>query len=193
MAPLAPVTPMVITLPADFAVAINRIIESRRAFSRMSSEGRAHPGRTNRRRGEPPPNKTSASRRTPHDREHGTPSVRMSTELDGLSRWLGALDGADEQEQDHGADHGHDQLTNQSIRAEAEERENPAAEYRADDADDQVHQHAHARAADEFAGDEAGENAEKDGPDEPHGGASWRNFEFDARRLGSRAYDWAAL
>src|ERR1700722_10599239 len=62
---------------------------------------------------------------------------------------LRALDDADQQQQEHGADHRYHQAADETVGREPQKAENEMAEQRADDADDEVHEHAHAVAFDD--------------------------------------------
>src|SRR5437762_1455242 len=66
------------------------------------------------------------------------------------------------------ADGGHDKLADDPARIQTEQPEHGAAEHRADNAEQQIHEHAVAAAAHDLARQEAGENPDDDLPDQIH-------------------------
>jgi hypothetical protein len=84
------------------------------------------------------------------------------------SRWGGtanesnlcALDGANDEQQDHGADDRHDEASQQSVRSETHQPEYESAQKRSDHADDQINAHAHSAALHDLAGKPASDDAD---------------------------------
>src|SRR5580765_9120492 len=85
----------------------------------------------------------------------------------GLLASNGAQSSHEVDQQDR-ADRGHDQLAHDPARVQTEQSEHGAAEHRADNAKQQVHQDAVAAAAHDLACEKAGENPDDDLPDQIH-------------------------
>src|SRR5580693_1378762 len=79
--------------------------------------------------------------------------------------WRSAsFDRADDEQQEDGAYGGHHELADQAVCRQSQQTENPTAQDRSHDSDDEVHQDTHAGTLHDFPREKAGEDADDNLP-----------------------------